>query len=158
MLLIEKTLITAFSLIVIFFIGCAVFLILAFGARKETVKIKNHKNDENIFLIHTSWSNHDRMAIGLDRKLRGGFGFLYPEKYNSDSADPILYKLSNDTLYNCSQYKTFNPPVVNHFRTKIILIEHADSLIENSIYKKMGFKVFPGSVSHPFENNDISPK
>jgi hypothetical protein len=61
-------------------------------------------------------------------------------------------------LYICSQYKTFNPPVVNHFRTKIILIEHADSLIDNSIYKKKGFKVFPESVSHPFENNDISPK
>jgi hypothetical protein len=152
---IKKPILISFSIIASFFILCIVVFIMTFGDRKEIVRIKNPKNGEKIYLIHTSWSNHDRLAIGLDKKLRGGVGFLYPEKYNSVYGDPFLYKLSDDTLYICCHPCMFVPPKINKFRTKVKLIEQEDSLLRDSKYKGIGFKIFPESLMQVFENNKI---
>lgn len=37
----------------------------------QTPKLENGKN---IFLLKTAWGNDERIAIGLDDKLKGGFG------------------------------------------------------------------------------------
>jgi hypothetical protein len=146
---VEKTLLTASSIIATFFIGCILFFIIAFCDRKETVKIVNKKNGEKIYLIKTTWGNDERMAIGLDKKLKGGVGYLYPEKFNVNYSTRFFYKLSNDTLfiYNGG----FEKPINNKFKTPIKLIEletnDFESLCKDNKYKELGLKVFP--ESHP---------
>ncbi len=139
-----------FRLIVLFLIT------LGLGCNKadEFVKLQNQKNGENIFLLKTSWGSDDRMAIGLDNELKGGFGYVYPEKYNVDYATAFFYKFSNDTLVIVNG--GFKEPKINKFKTPIKLIEmegcYFRQLCVNKKYKELGFKVFPESQEYLIEN------
>jgi len=131
-------------LIIISIIGILIILIgtLFFSKfeSKEITKIINPNFKEKIFLIHTAWGSHDRMAIGLTRELRGGVGYNYPEKFNSYCADPFFYKLSEDTLFIFSLPGRFDKPEINRFQTYVYIIDNFtsyDSLCMNSNYKTL---------------------
>jgi hypothetical protein len=136
-----------FAIISALLIGFYVFLTIAFGDKKEAVRLVNYRNGEKIFLLKTTWGNDERMAIGLDKKLKGGFGNIYPEKYNADHASLFFYKLSEDTLFVYNG--RFEKPEINKFRTHIKLIElegyDFNLLCKNNKYKELGLKVFPES-------------
>mgnify|MGYP000937134638 CR=1 FL=1 len=142
------------SILVILIILIGTLLLSKFES-KEITKIINPNLKEKIFLIHTAWGSHDKIAIGLNRELRGGDGFIYPEKFNSDCADPFFYKLSEDTLFIISFPGRFNQPEINQFRTYVNIIDNFtsyDSLCINSNYKTLGYKVFPESMTYVIEN------
>ena len=139
------------------FICIALLLIIlgmGFNKADEVVKLQNQKNGETIFLLKTAWGNDERMAIGLDDKLKGGFGNVYPEKFNTKSSFPFFYKLNNDTLFVYSA--SFQKPQVDNFKTHIKLIEMAPaefvSYCKFDKYKKLGLKVFPESELYITEN------
>ena len=137
---------------------CIAFLLIilgmGFNKADEVVKLQNQKSGETIFLLKTAWGNDERMAIGLDNKLKGGFGNVYPEKFNVNISFPFFYKLSNDTLFIYSD--RFQKPQVDKFRTHIKLIEMAPSefvsYCKYEKYKKIGLKVFPESELYVIEN------
>jgi hypothetical protein len=139
------------------FICIALLLIilgLGFNKADEVVQLQNQKNGETIFLLKTAWGNDERMAIGLDDNLKGGFGNVYPEKYNANISFPFFYKLNNDTLFVYSD--RFQKPQVEKFETHIKLIEMAPaefvSYCKYDKYKKLGLKVFPESELYIIEN------
>jgi hypothetical protein len=139
------------------FICIALLLIIlgmGFNKADEVVKLQNQKNGETLFLLKTAWGNDERMAIGLDNKLKEGFGNFYPEKFNTNSSFPFFYKLNNDTLFVYSA--SFQKPQFDNFKTHIQLIEMAPaefvSYCKFDKYKKLGLKVFPESELYIIEN------
>jgi len=145
-----------FVLVSVFICVALLLIILGMGFNKadEVVKLQNQKNGESIFLLKTSWGNDGRMAIGLDDKLKEGFGNVYPEKYNTDYTTAFFYKFLNDTLivFNGG----FKEPKLNKFKTPIKLLEmegyYFRQLCVNKKYKELGFKVFPESQEYLIEN------
>ncbi len=138
----------------IFIASLLIILGIGFNKADEVVKLKNQKNGESIFLLKTAWGNDQRMAIGLDDKLKEGFGNVYPEKYNTDYATAFFYKFSNDTLIVING--GFKEPKLNIFKTPIKLVEmegyYFRQLCINKKYKELGFKVFPESQEYLIEN------
>jgi hypothetical protein len=112
--------------------------------------ITNENNGENIYLLCSYWGNDERMAIGLNKELRKGFLYSYPEKYNLDWASPFFYKLENDTLFIYGL--KFIKPEITKFKTIFKQIELTkqdyDSLCNNKIYLKLGLNIFPKSLSY----------
>jgi hypothetical protein len=122
-----------------------------FKDTQEITEIVNPTNGEKIFLIKTSWGFGDsRMAIGLDKELKGGFSNEYKDKYESIDMGgyPILYKLDNDTLNIYDGY--FKKPEIDKFKTVIIL--HELDVIERQFYSKnyvkLGLMIFPESQKY----------
>ena len=137
-------LIVLISVFSAFILIALILIILGMGFNKadEVVKLQNQKNGETIFLLKTAWGNDERMAIGLDDKVKEGFGNVYPEKFNSNSSFPFFYKLNNDTLFVYSD--SFQKPQVDNFKTHIKLIKMAPvefvSYCEYDKYKKTWIK------------------
>ena len=149
-------LIVLVSIFSVFIFIALLLIVLGMGFNKadEVVKLQNQNNGENIFLLKTAWGNDERMAIGLDDKLKEGFGNEYPEKFNVNISFPFFYKLSNDTLFIYSD--RFQKPKVDKFRTHIKLIEMSPadfvSYCKYDKYKKIGLQVFPESDLYVIEN------
>ncbi len=141
--------------ILIIIVGFISFFLYSSRDQKELIQILDPKNNEKIYLIKTSWGFGDaRMAIGLDKKLKGGFGYHYPEKYESRSSgdSPILYKLTNDTLYIYDG--DFIKPTIDNFKTKIKLIE-LTPITRSDIYRdyeKLELNIFPDNQKYIIKN------
>ncbi|MBK3517332.1 hypothetical protein [Carboxylicivirga marina] len=149
-------------ILIIGLLGCGLVLAvlsLAFSDKKEIVELYNKTANEKIYLIETSWGMDDsRMAIGLDKELKGGFGNLYPDKYQYNGMwfQYILYKFQSDTLHIYGN--DFISPEQNHFRTPIILHDLTDSekrRIEHN-YKERGISIFPESKAYIIENKTMA--
>jgi hypothetical protein len=138
------------TLILVIIVGISISFANIFGDKKEITKL-NLSNNENIYLILTSWGNDERMAIGLDDDLEGGYINEYPEKYNSDNGSPFFYKASNDSLYI---YGNFSKPKINKFKTHIIFkeMDNVDYLEFNKKYIRLGFRIFPASKKYIIDN------
>ena len=145
----DKTLSFILTVIIVITLGILSVLYFAFGDHKELDRLKNPVNNEEIYLIKVSWGLEDyRMAISLNRKLKGGFSNNFDDKYLLDYGDHIFYKFSNDTLLIYGS--EFDKPKVNNFMTpiKFITLENPEfiRLGENGHYKKYGLNIFPESV------------
>ncbi len=116
--------------------------------QKEVLKLEN--NGESIYFIMIEWGMGDsRMAIGLDKDLKGGFANEYPDKYqfNNQFVHIVFYKLENDTLH---VYGDFIEPKNNNFKTNIKINRLSDSDWDKLLlnYKEKGLSIFPESLAN----------
>ena len=153
----DKILSAILITIIVLILGGLSLLYFAFGDNKEVKKVTNPINKERIYLIKISWGLDDcRMAIGLNKKIKGGFDYDFDDKYLLDYGEHFFYKFSNDSLIIYGS--EFDKPKVNDFKTpiKFIYLENPafSRLGECENYKKRGLAVFPKSVIERFEYND----